>query len=107
MTHFIDPTSFIPNDSAHAETIRGSVEVTLRGKTKRVRALSIPANGAIYAYDLVGRYQTGTRAWPASLRRLVREDGQVIETAFFGRYDNHPKFRKENSIWFASVVGGV
>lgn len=107
MTNFINPTSFVPNDSVHADSIKGSVEVTLRGKTKRVRAVSFPKSASIYAYELVGRYQTGKRLWPASLRRLVRQNGQVVETAFFGRYDNHPKFRKENAIWFASDVEGV
>lgn len=107
MTNLINPTSFIPNGGVQQDSIEGTVEVTLRGKTKRVRAVSFPKTSSIYAYELIGRYQTGKKVWKASLRRLVREDGQVMEQAFFGRYDNHPKFRKENAIWFASDVEAV
>jgi hypothetical protein len=77
----------------------GTVEVTLRGQTKRVEA-KLFSEHDICAYGLVGRYQSATKLWPAHISSRFRE-GEIIEQARFGRDDNHPKFRKENNIWFA------
>ena len=77
----------------------GTVEVTLRGQTKRVEA-KLFGEHDICAYGLVGRYQSATKLWPAHISSRPRE-GKIIEQARFGRDDNHPKFRKENNIWFA------
>ena len=79
--------------------INGTVEITVRGETRRVPARLRPQYGWIFAYGIVGRYQTGGKAWPAS----VHQDENGKERVHFGREDNHPKFRKENAISFAST----
>ncbi len=109
-TTLINRDSFIQTGEIYSETLKGgyvfsytpgTIEVTLRGKTQRVEA-RLFADGDIRAKGLVGRYQTGGKVWPASVSsRISAIDGKVIEQAHFGRYDNHPKFRKENCLWFA------
>ena len=76
----------------------GTVEVTLRGQNKRVKAI-LYMDDQIYAYGLVGRYQSATKLWPAYITSCLR-DGKIIETVNFGRDDRHDKFRKENNVWF-------
>lgn len=103
----INRDSFIQTGEVHSETLKGgyvfsytpgTVEVTLRGKTRRIDAKKFP-DGDIRAFGLVGRYQSASKLWPASIgSRIV--NGQVREDVHFGRDDNHPKFRKENAIWF-------
>jgi hypothetical protein len=99
MTTLINPASFVAIETDADGDIIGTVEVTLRGKTKRVPARSVPKYGWLFAYGVVGRYHTGTKTWPGSIRQETR-DGKLVERVNFGRYDNHPKFRKENCIWF-------
>lgn len=79
---------------------RGSVEVTIRSETRRVPATRVAKLGWLIAYGVVGRYQTGTKSWPASIRQTMRADGTASEYVSFGRDDRASKFRKENSIWF-------
>lgn len=76
----------------------GTVEVTLRGQTRKVEAKLFNGD-EIVAYGMVGRYQTGSKVWDAWVSSKLR-NGKVDEDARFGRYDNHPKFRKENCLWF-------
>jgi hypothetical protein len=103
----INRDSFIQTGEAITQTtpkgyswsyIPGTVEVTLRGETRRVEAKRFGEND-ITAYGTVGRYHASTKLWPAYITSDIR-DGKVIESARFGRDDNHPKFRKENNIWF-------
>lgn len=78
----------------------GTVEVTLRGITKRVRA-SRWVGGQIMAYDLVGRYATGAKAWPATLRYNPGSSSvPAWESASFGRDDRSVKFNKVNAVYF-------
>lgn len=87
-------------DSGYSFTYTpGTVEVTLRGQTKRVEAKLFGEND-ICAYGLVGRYQSATKLWPAHISSRLW-NGEFVENVRFGRDDNHPKFRKENCIWFA------
>lgn len=79
--------------------VPGTVEVTLRGQTKRVEAKLFGDNDLV-AYGMVGRYHTATKNWPANVASRIVND-KVRETARFGRDDNHPKFRKEDCISFA------
>lgn len=72
----------------------GTIEVTLRGETKRVEARFCGSIGYI-AFGLIGRYQTGAKQWPATIRHL---DGQEIIN--FGRDDRSGRFNKVNCIWF-------
>jgi hypothetical protein len=99
----INRTSFQPtNEAPKAEgDILGTVEVTLNGETRRVPAVSVPKYGWIIARGMIGRYHTASKVWPANVLSQVRADGSIAERANFGRDDNHPKFRKENCLWFA------
>ncbi len=81
----------------------GTVEVTLRGKTRRVEARNTQTVG-LFAFGLVGRYQSGGKLWPATVRQFIDADGNVREVVNFGRDDRCSKFRKENNIWFAPEV---
>jgi len=89
----INRASFIATDSEG----NGTVEVTLRNETRRVKARLNEKYGWMYAYEMTGRYQTGGKAWPAMVRSY--EDGS--ETVDFGRDDRNPKFNKMNAIFFA------
>lgn len=93
----IDRETFQATETDADGDINGTVEVTLRGKTQRVRAKMVPKYGWLFAYGIVGRYHTSTKNWPGSIQQET--DGK--EYVQFGRYDNNPKFRKENNIWFA------
>lgn len=88
----------------------GTIEVTLRGETRRVEAIyyaspakTFPdgsarlANETWIALGMVGRYNTGTKVWPA---RIIVDSLEDYELVHFGRHDNHPKFNKTNMIWF-------
>jgi hypothetical protein len=87
-------------DSGYSFTYTpGTVEVTLRGQTKRVEA-KLFGEDDICAYDLVGRYQSATKLWPAVISSRIWND-KLVEDVRFGRDDRNPKFRKENCIWFA------
>jgi hypothetical protein len=107
MTNILNRDSFIQTGEVITQTTPkgyswsytpGTVEVTLRGETRRVEA-KLFGEDDIVAYGLVGRYHTATKLWPAYVSSRPR-DGKIIEDARFGRDDNHPKFRKINNIWF-------
>jgi len=103
MAKLINSATFVETGrrTVHAyEYVDGTVEVTLRGKTKTVPATKI-SNGCIIARGLVGRYNTGTKVWPASISETIIGNGSVIETINFGRDDRNPKFQKVNCIYFA------
>ena len=99
MTNLINASSFIATGVAKYDenTDTGTVEVTLRGETKRVSASRDNTYGRIFAYDMIGRYQTGGKAWPAS----VNQNKEGVEHVNFGRDDRSAKFNKVNQIWFA------
>lgn len=107
MANLINRDSFTATGETITNTTRsgysysytpGTVEVTLRGQTRRVEAKRFDEDD-IVAYGMVGRYHTSTKLWPAHISSDIR-NGAVIEDARFGRDDNHPKFRKINNIWF-------
>jgi hypothetical protein len=94
---FINRASFIATAAEDKDgVVAGTVEVTIRNETRRIAARSIAARGWIITNEITGRYQTGGKAWPGHI--LSSEDG--TEKVHFGRYDNNPKFRKENAISF-------
>lgn len=72
----------------------GTVEVTLHGKTKRVRAFR-NERGTIYARGLGGRYQTSSKVWPAMVSTDAR--GTYV---FFGRDDRSDRFNKASGLFF-------
>ena len=93
---FINRSSFIKTSETATEQT-GTVEVTIRNETRRVDARFIPDRGWMITNAITGRYQTGGKAWPGHI--LSQADG--TEKVHFGRYDNNPKFKKENAIWFS------
>lgn len=85
---------------AHGYWIEGTVEVTLRGETRRVRATK--SDGRIKAFGMTGRYQTGAKAWPASVEQRVDfRDGSLWDHVSFGRDDRAAKFCKTSALHFA------
>lgn len=102
MTSIINETSFIASNEQpeHGFWVEGTVEVTLRGETRRVRAKR--RNDEITAYGMTGRYQTGTKAWPAAATRVVDpRTGRPWDRIRFGRDDRSGKFNKVNCVFFA------
>ena len=93
MTIAINRDSFIETGAGRIEgDIEGTVELTMFGETRRVRAVKVPKYGWIFAYGIEGMYRTGKKWWSGSVRS--KADGEIDIT--FGRYDNHPKFNKTN-----------
>jgi hypothetical protein len=102
MTSIINLNSFEKTgDDTYWEN--GTVEVTLRGKTKRVPARRWTMNGKdeITAHGMTGRYQTGTVNWPASVTAVTDpRTGEVWDRIMFGRDDRASKFQKRNALSF-------
>lgn len=81
----------------------GTVEVTLGKETRRV--LARRTANYITAYEFGGRYETGTKVWPASVSQHYEADGKVWESADFGRDDRHPKFNKMRGVFLPKKAG--
>jgi len=99
----INTTTFVPaaKQPDHGLWIEGTVNVTLRGETRRVKAHQL-ANGNVRAYGMTGRYQAGTKAWSASVeQRTDPRTGKVWDLIEFGRDDRAAKFQKINGLHFA------
>lgn len=77
----------------------GMVEVTLQGKIRQVPC-KLFDDGWMIATGMVGRYHTSAKQWDALIWSRPMPDGSIREHVRFGRDDNHPKFRKENCIFF-------
>ena len=75
---------------------KGSVEITLARETRRVPAHRI--GSSLTAKGLVGRYQSGAKAWPAI---ICQDTERKIQYADFGRDDRCPKFKKLAGVSFA------
>lgn len=86
----------------HGFWIEGTVQVTLRGETRTVKAHKSTRAGEITAYGMTGRYQTGTKAWPASVtQKIDPSTGKPWDSVNFGRDDRSSKFQKFNALHFA------
>lgn len=86
----------------HGYWIEGTVEVTLRNETRTVRATKSTRDGFITAYGMTGRYQTGTKAWPASVQqRIDPRTNKPWDCVSFGRDDRSGKFQKTSALHFA------
>ena len=93
----INRSSFTLIDTDASDNQKGTVEVTIGNKTKRVEAIIWAFNGSLVAYGLLGRYEQGSKAWDATLT-LYADGG---ESARFGRDDRSGRFNKQNCIYFA------
>jgi len=103
----INASTFEPNGTVENHSFGtiedGTVEVTLGRETRRVRASrwTTPDENRINAYGVSGRYNTGTKAWPASITLCLTGRRAGMETARFGRDDRDPKFNKMRGIFFS------
>lgn len=93
-SYIVDP-DFVPTEvEAKYGWTKGTVEVTLGGQTRRCRASD--HGDEITAFDLGGRYQTGTKVWPACVTSYKPDTGHRLagcEYPVFGRDDRDPKFK--------------
>lgn len=104
MTSIINTATFTASaeQPAHDFWIEGTVEVTLRNETRTVSATKSNGNGAIKARGMTGRYQTGTKAWPATVeQRVDPRTNKLWDFVSFGRDDRSGKFQKLNGLHFA------
>jgi hypothetical protein len=101
MTNIINISTFEYTGSS-ARGDEGTVEVTLRHDTRRVpasRSLSNPEQ--ITAYGMTGRYQTGSKAWNATVTsRRDPTTGKLWDSIRFGRDDRASKFQKASALSF-------
>ena len=83
----------------------GTIQATLRGKTRRVPARRYK-DGTIVARGMTGRYRTGTKAWPAiveycSVGQVNPKWGEIVR---FGRDDRAGGFHKTHGLSFSNEV---
>jgi hypothetical protein len=79
-----------PEQDRAARLILGLTRVELAAALDRLNAKG-----------LIGRYQTGAKAWAATIAQRAWPDGEVSEYANFGRDDRAPKFKKLNGVSLA------
>ena len=103
MTSIINETTFQTSDTQpdHGFWVDGTVEVTLRGETRRVKAVRTKQD-TIRAYGFTGRYETGSKAWPASVERVIDpRTGKAWDLISFGRDERQGRCKKTGHIHFA------
>lgn len=102
MPSAINPDTFetAADQPAHGYWIEGTVEFTLRGEARRVKASK--SGEAITAWGLTGRYETGTKAWPATVERVQDpRTGRWWDRVNFGRDERSGRCRKVlNQVFF-------
>ncbi len=104
MTSIINTATFTASAEQpdHDFWTEGTVEVTLRNETRTVRATKCNRDGSITARGMTGRYQTGSKAWPATVtQRLDPRTDKLWDSVYFGRDDRASKFQKLNGLHFA------
>lgn len=69
--------------------VEGTVQVVLGRETKEVTAFKL--GGRIFAKGFGGRYQTGSKVWPAT---VILDVTTGSEYANFGRDDRSGRFNK-------------
>lgn len=104
MTSIINACTFKPSDEqpAHNFWIEGTVEVTLGKETRRVKAHKSTRDNTITAFGMTGKYQTGAKAWAASVQqRIDPRTGQPWDNVSFGRDERAGRCIKTNALHFA------
>jgi len=103
MASIINPDTFAPaaEQPGHGYWVAGTVEVTIGRETRRVAA-SIRDN-EITAKGLTGRYQTGAKAWPATVTRVIDpSNGRPWDRVQFGRDERANRCKKTSMVFFAA-----
>jgi hypothetical protein len=94
----INVATFIPETEENGR-VRGTVEVTLKGETRRVAATKWSTLNMIVVHGVFsGRYVSGGKAWPASVTAYYTKG---MESVSFGRDDRSGKFNKANALFWA------
>ena len=84
---------------AHGYWVDGTVEVTIRKETRRVKAML--RGEQVTAFGLTGRYQTGSKAWPAQITRVVDpRTNRPWDRVEFGRDERAGRCKKTNMVFF-------
>ncbi len=84
------------DDGSWSQTIYGTVELTIAGKTRRVPASrydsgsSTHLNG-ITAYGITGRYRTGAVGWPGTVEKRDEWNNEIVHFGFDSRSGKHRK----------------
>lgn len=86
----INKASFEVNGAFSDHAAYGTVEVTLAGETRRVKAV-FWAGGDITAYGISGRYRTSTKAWPGSITARAGWTNDHVRFGFDSRSGKHHK----------------
>lgn len=83
------------SDGSWSQTVFGTIELTIDGKTRRVPARrydgsSTHLNG-ITAYGITGRYRTGMVAWPGTVEKRDEWNNEIVHFGFDSRSGKHRK----------------
>ena len=103
MSSCINPETFTAAEVQpdHGFWIEGTVEVTLGRETRVLRAMKRDDGNQITALGLSGRYETGSKAWPATVTRVVDpRTGKPWDRVEFGRDERAGRCKKTNMIFF-------
>lgn len=102
MASIIAPETFVQTGPDAEYYVKGTVTVTLRGETRTVEAIRSVSSGQITAYGFTGRYETGSKAWPASVTYVVDpKTNKPWDRVEFGRDERQGRCRKViGMVWF-------
>lgn len=80
----LNPTTFVADSQQEAGAlVRGTVEITLQGKTKRVRCYQ--SGDRITAFDVGVKYKTGTKVWHGSVTHWIEKGTENVDGGFDNR----------------------
>lgn len=104
----INITTFVANETQPENCIKynwkeGTVEATIQGKTKRVKA-TLFCEDEITAYGFVAKYRTGTKLWDASVSRRKYYGGKIAESVMSGFDSRSGKHHMIPNVWFKDDV---
>jgi hypothetical protein len=100
MTLAINVSTFVQTEAPKegSAITPGTVEVTLQGKTRRVSGYRM--GDTFVAFEMVGKYQSGSKLWPGSIHSDLNRAGERYETLRFGFDSRSGKHTRKPMIWF-------
>ena len=96
MTFKIDRNTFTATGEVTKFGVMGTITVVFQGKEFTAVARKSDFRDTVYLEGFTGRYQSGTKAWPATV--AFGNGSSEKPSVDFGRDDRCGKFRKENLI---------